>query len=134
MINSIALYADSSKILIIEKDQVVLYDLDQGMEVLIGNVENQLVASTSNIDYKVKNKLYKLPLSNWIWQTTYSKKTKRIFIIGVQDIEFNFSEKNTENPKTQLYSVPLDEYNITLKKVGEFLNLTVMQRKSPVTK
>lgn len=127
MTNSITFSSDSERLYLIEEKQVLTFELNQHKAVLVGIVENQLIAASANLpDKKSKNKLIQLPVDKKNWQILYKASKKTLIIIGVDDLEFNLQGDTLATPDCGVYGIDLRKNNVLVNKTNQTINVYVV--------
>ncbi len=133
MTNSISLSSDLNTLFLIEESQVVAFPLYSKQGVLIGSIQNQLVAATNkaSID-KNTVKVDIVETSKSQIQFYYSDKVKQAFIIII-DI---MAEKGADAPNFsyRAHTYNLLKENIVIKKTEDKILLYRVPQRAVIVK
>lgn len=133
MTNSISLSSDLNTLFLIEESQVVAFPLYSKQGVLIGSIQNQLVAATNkaSID-KNTVKVDIVETSKSQIQFYYSDKVKQAFIIII-DI---MAEKGADAPSFgyRAHTYNLLKENIVIKKTEDKILLYRVPQRAVIVK
>lgn len=133
MTNSISLSSDLNTLFLIEESQVVAFPLYSKQGVLIGSIQNQLVAATNKatIDKNIV-KVDIVETSRSQIQFYYSDKVKKAFIIII-DI---MAEKGVDEPNFgyRAHTYNLNKENIVIRKTEDNIFLYRMPQRTVIVK
>jgi len=130
MTNSISLSSDLNTLFLIEESQVVAFPLYSKQGILIGSIQNQLVAATNKVIIdKSSSSVDSIEISKSQIQFYYSDKLKQAFIIII-DIQANKNAPDVPGFNYRALTYDLKQENIVIRKTEErILIFRVPQRR-----
>lgn len=121
MLNSISFSSDLETLFLIEEAQVVAFPLSSKKGIIIGKLEDQLVAGSHKEPIKKKHlKVQEFELDKSQVQFYYSEKVNKAFLII---IDIDFSKDAPAKYATKSMAIDLNRENLILNKIENKLRV-----------